>query len=71
MKCFKLSVSQKSLKEEIIVIKLIIQYMIHISLTLSSPERIILIIYQIGAIIKLKRYNQKPFFRNFSDNDAC
>jgi len=71
IKYFKLSFIHRSLYELNIAIKLITPYKIPISLTVSSLDIIIFIIYQIGAIIKEKRYNQKPFFRNFSDNEAC
>jgi len=50
-----LSVIHKSLYADIIVIKLIIQYIIHTSLTLNSSDIIIFIIYQIGAIINEKK----------------
>jgi hypothetical protein len=68
---FKLSVIQKSLNHAINVIKLIIPYNTHISSTDKSFDNITFIIYQIGAIIKEKRYNQNHFFINFSAIEFC
>lgn len=71
MKYDKLSLIPKSEKADKRVMILMIQYNIPTSDTLKSFDISIFIMYAIGAIIKLSRYSQKPFFKNFSDNDVC